>query len=176
MTLTVQAPDPRLCLVAGVAVHAALAGLVEGVEVKIKWPNDILIGGRKVCGILCEARGDIAAIGIGVNVNQTAWPVELKNVASSLKLATGRTLALDDILQTIIHSLDHWLTLYRNQGFEPVRTAFLEHGPYRGSPATLEDGTPCVILGLSPEGFLEVEVSGQRRTIVSGDVMPTAAG
>ncbi len=172
MTLTLPAPDPRLCLVAGAAVRETLAGLLGGVEVRIKWPNDILILGRKVCGILCEARGGVAALGIGVNVNQSEWPAELTDSATSLKLVSLRALPLDDVLQTLVAGLDRWLVLYRDHGFEPVRAAFLEHGPRPGSPGRLEDGTPCVMLGLSAEGFLEVEVEGRRRTIISGDVAP----
>jgi len=173
MTLTVKDSDPRFCLVAGVAVREALAGLLgDAVEVKIKWPNDILILNRKVCGILCEARGGIAALGIGVNVNQSEWPAELTDSATSLKLVSLRALPLEDVLQALVAGLDRWLVLYRDHGFEPVRAAFLEHGPRPGSPGRLEDGTPCVMLGLSAEGFLEVEVEGRRRTIISGDVAP----
>jgi len=172
MTLAVKNPDPRFPLVAGVAVREALAGLLSSaVEVKIKWPNDILILDHKVCGILCEARGNIAALGVGVNVNQSDWPDELNSSATSLKLVTGRTFVLDEVLQTLVRSLDHWFTLYQDQGFESVRAAFLEHGLYLGSQGRLEDGTPCVILGLSEEGYLEVEVKGQRRAIVNGDVV-----
>lgn len=171
MTLTLQNPDPRFCLVTGVAVRAVLTGLLGGVEARIKWPNDILILGRKVCGILCEARGGIAALGIGVNVNQTEWPDELKHSATSLKIITGRKLALDEVLQALLHGLDYWFALYQSQGFPPVRAAFLEHGLYQGSQVLLQDGTPGVILGLSQEGYLEVEVDGQRRSIVSGDVV-----
>jgi len=172
LTLAIRNPDPRYPLVAGAAVREALSGLLgDAAGVKIKWPNDILILNRKVCGILCEARGTIAALGVGVNVNQSDWPDGLENSAISLKRITGRTFVLDEVLQTLVGSLDHWLTLYQNQGFEPVRAAFLEHGLSQGSQGRLEDGRPCVILGLSEEGYLEVEVEGQRHTIVSGDVV-----
>lgn len=171
MTLTVGSPDPHYPLVTGVAVRSALADMVEGEDIKIKWPNDILIQGRKVCGILCEARGNTAALGIGVNVNQTTWPDELSNTAISLKLVTGKAFIHDEVIQALVLSLDQWFTIYSDKGFEPVRTAFLEHGLCHASPAVLEDGTLCMIVGLSPEGFLEVEVNGERRTIVSGDVL-----
>ena len=170
MTLTLQAPDPRFCIVAGVAVRAALAGLLGNVELKIKWPNDILVMGRKVCGILCEARGGVSAIGIGVNVDQTDWPDELHDTATSLKLATGKTFVRDEVIQAAVQSLDHWFGIYHADGFEPVRQAFLEHSLCVGQTARLEDGMPCVIRDLTSEGFLEVEVEGVRSIIVSGDV------
>ncbi len=85
MTLTVAPPEERYPIIAGVAVRAAIAGLVPDEAVAVKWPNDIVISGRKVCGILCETRGPITAIGIGVNVNQQAWPKELEHRACSLK-------------------------------------------------------------------------------------------
>jgi len=171
MTITLTYPDPRLCLVSGVAVREALAGLLsEAMVVKIKWPNDILILDRKVCGILCQARGSIAAIGIGVNVNQTTWPDELRDTAISLKLATGKTYRRNQVIQAAVHGLDKWFSIYHADGFEPVRKAFLEHSHCAGETARLEDGTPCVIRDLTPEGFLEVEALGGRRIVVSGDV------
>lgn len=74
---------PRLSLVAGLAVVKAIesAGLVP----EIKWPNDVLIGGRKVCGILMEAEGGFAVVGIGLNVARTELPGELKAIATTLE-------------------------------------------------------------------------------------------
>lgn len=176
MTITLAHPDPRLCLVAGVAVREALVSLLEGASARIKWPNDILVLGRKVCGILCQTRGSIAAIGIGVNVNQTTWPDELKDTAVSLKLATGKTYGRDEVIQAAVQALDQWFDIYHAGGFEPVRQAFLKHCHCAGETARLEDGTPCVIRNLTPEGFLEVEVMGIRRIVVSGDVRLDCSG
>jgi len=176
MTLTVPDPDPLYPLVTGVAVRAALAGIIGDIEeLKIKWPNDILIRSRKVCGILCEARGTVAAIGIGVNVNQSAWPDGLTNTATSLKIVAGRTLVIEEVMRALLLRLDHWFALYQSRGFSPIRASFLEHGLCQGSPGRLEDGTPCIVLGISEEGSLVVEVQGRRRTIMSGDVALVSA-
>jgi BirA family transcriptional regulator, biotin operon repressor / biotin---[acetyl-CoA-carboxylase] ligase len=171
MTLTLGTPDPRYPILTGVAVRTALAGVLVNEAVNIKWPNDILVQGRKVCGILCEARGGLTAIGIGVNVNQISWPDELVDSAISLKLIAGKTYGRDDIIQTVMQSLDLWFSIYQEKGFEPVRQDFLGHSLCLGESARLEDGTPCLINDLTPEGFLEVEVGGVRRIIVSGDVL-----
>lgn len=89
LTVTLGEPDQRFPIVTGVAVHDALSELCRGIEVEIKWPNDIMISGKKVCGILCESKGALTAIGIGINVRQTAWPDDLIETATSLSAATG---------------------------------------------------------------------------------------
>lgn len=172
LTVTVDMVDPRLTIVAGVAVQAALAGLAANREVRIKWPNDILIEGKKVCGILCEARGGIMAVGIGVNVNQTAWPDEIRDTAIALAVAAEMPLARDAVLTPLLDQLDRWFALYRSQGFEPIRAAFLDHGLLRGIRARLEDGTCCQLMDLTRDGHLEVDIAGEMHCIVSGDVLP----
>ncbi len=97
-----------LPLVAGLAVCEALGG-----ECRIKWPNDIFHGGRKLGGILCERTGDNIVAGIGINVNETAFPAEIAARATSLKLATGRKQDIDAVLGRILDRLgrdyEEWL-------------------------------------------------------------------
>lgn len=170
LSLTVEGVDPRLTLVAGVAVHTALAGLAAPTAVMIKWPNDILIDGKKVCGILCEARGGFTAIGIGVNVSQTTWPDEIKDSAITLASATGRAFTRDEVIHPILTALDRWVSTYRAVGFEPIRAYAQENGPECNASARLEDGTPCRIIEITSDGCLEVSLSGEKRIISSGDV------
>lgn len=172
MTLTLAGADPRWALVTGAAVHTAVAVLAGDCPCLLKWPNDILIEGKKAGGILCEARGGITAIGIGVNVNQTVWPAEIAATAISLAGATGRSFAPAEVMQAILAALETWFALYRTEGLEPVRSYFRAHSRMRGSPARLEDGTPCRVVDISPEGYLEVEVGHERRLITSGDILP----
>src|SRR5581483_2965854 len=85
---------PQLALVAGVAVAAAVAETTT-LSAEIKWPNDVLVGGRKVAGILTELEAELervrfVIVGIGVNLNTTAFPAELAERATSLALASGR--------------------------------------------------------------------------------------
>ena len=78
MSITLAPPEERYPIIAGIAVREALASLLNVVEVAIKWPNDVIITGKKVSGILCETRGDITVVGIGVNVNRISWPEDLE--------------------------------------------------------------------------------------------------
>jgi BirA family transcriptional regulator, biotin operon repressor / biotin---[acetyl-CoA-carboxylase] ligase len=108
---------PELTLVAGRAVAAALAE-VAGVAPEVKWPNDVLLGGRKVAGVLAEAREGRVVLGIGINVTQEAeeLPERPEYPATSLLLATGRRFARTDILVALLDHLereyDVWVARY----------------------------------------------------------------
>jgi len=170
LTMTLGAPDPRYPIVAGVAVRAHVESLLGEADVKIKWPNDILIRKRKVCGILCESRGGITAVGIGVNTNQTSWPDEIKDKAISLCLVSGKTYEIDDVIRGILESMDRWFGIYQGVGFAPVRENFLANSLSRGCWARLEDGSLCRIMDLTLDGQLVVDVSGRLQTVLGGDV------
>ncbi len=84
-----------LTLAAGLAVRAAIAQVEARVSVDLKWPNDVLIKGRKVCGILSEMHAEVTrvrhiVVGIGINVNQKSFPKEIEGEATSLRMATGK--------------------------------------------------------------------------------------
>jgi len=91
---------PRLALATGLAVAEAAESF--GPTTGIKWPNDIWIERRKLAGILVEAGADYAIIGIGLNVNTTQLPKEVADIATSLKIETGTTLSIPDVLAAII--------------------------------------------------------------------------
>ena len=98
---------PELSLVAGGAVAEAVAD-ATGLDVEVKFPNDLLVGGRKVAGILAEAREGLVVLGIGVNVNQRAdeLPGETRLPATSLRLAGGRELDRAELLVAILARLE----------------------------------------------------------------------
>jgi BirA family biotin operon repressor/biotin-[acetyl-CoA-carboxylase] ligase len=109
---------PELSLVAGRACSRALAEVAE-VEPEVKWPNDVLIGGRKVAGILAEAREGRVVLGIGINVLQTAeqLPPRAQHPATSLLLETGRRSPRAELLAAVLDHLerehDAWVDGYR---------------------------------------------------------------
>ena len=74
----------------------------------IKWPNDILVDKYKVAGILCELFEEVVIIGIGINVNMTDFPEDLRHPASSLRLLCGTEQDRDAVLETVLKNLDHW--------------------------------------------------------------------
>ncbi len=171
MTITLDSMDPRLTLVAGVAVQEALSGIAgKDNSVEIKWPNDILVCGKKVCGILCESR-KITAVGIGINVNQKDWPPELEHRATSLSRVIGAELDKTRVLQQVTASLDAWVARFGEQGFEPVRERFLEHGMLRLHALETEDGHECRIVDLDSDGHLHIEKSGAIEELISGSLV-----
>jgi BirA family biotin operon repressor/biotin-[acetyl-CoA-carboxylase] ligase len=108
---------PELSLVAGRAVAAAIAG-VTGLEPVVKWPNDVLLEGRKVAGILAEAREGRVVLGIGINVTQSAGelPDRPEHPATSLLLETGREVPRGELLAAVLGELereyDAWVAAY----------------------------------------------------------------
>ena len=111
---------PELSLVAGGAAAAALRA-VAGVGAELSHPNDVLVGGRKVAGILPEATAGRVVLGIGVNVNQTAeeLPLETPKPPVSLRVATGREWMRAPLLAAILleleHGYDEWQRLHTNR-------------------------------------------------------------
>lgn len=167
MTLTLAPPEERLPLIAGIAVREALAGLVFPRSVEMKWPNDIVIGGRKVCGILCEVRGGIAAMGVGINVNQTAWPRGLDHRAVSLRQVTGGEYDLDEIAMLVAQGISIWVQAFHERGFAPVRQEFLKHGLLDEYEVFDERAQRCSIVDLTMDGHLVIVAGGVCRTLIS---------
>jgi len=115
-------------IVAGVAVHEALSPLCPNLA--IKWPNDILADGRKFCGISCErifTQENLYIIGIGVNVNNTEFPGDLADSATSLLAQTGAEWDLHQILDKILGSLYKYYDLLLGGGFADILNIFRQH-------------------------------------------------
>jgi BirA family transcriptional regulator, biotin operon repressor / biotin---[acetyl-CoA-carboxylase] ligase len=172
LTLTVPSTDPRLTIAAGVAAHETASSFATGSEpVEIKWPNDLIAGTRKLCGILCETRGGMAAVGIGLNVGGAGWPPELSGSAVSLSELAGFTLEREQVVNVLVHTLEHWLNIYFHQGFKRVRDRFLRHGRLKGHELATEQGEPCSIVDMNDDGHLIIDVAGARQSLVSGTLL-----
>ena len=108
------AAAPMLTLVAGLAVREAIAQMT-GLAADLRWPNDVLLGGRKCAGILLELTAEPERIkhvllGVGVNVNQSEMPEELRDEATSLRMACERTFVRAEVLAAVLRALDRALT------------------------------------------------------------------
>ncbi|WP_299435772.1 biotin--[acetyl-CoA-carboxylase] ligase [uncultured Maribacter sp.] len=131
----------------------------------IKWPNDILSGTSKICGILIEnslsgSKIQTSIIGIGLNVNQIVFN-NLLNV-SSLKLLLGKSINLDELLQLILKDLKDHLSSFQNRSKEELWSVY-EANMFRiNKPSTFEDGNGNLIMGfirgVTPQGKLLVEL------------------
>ena len=178
-----------LSLIAAVAVQDAVRE-VTGHTTDIRWPNDLLIKDRKFCGILTELstegnRVRYAIVGIGVNVNQDAFPDELRESATSLRLETGKEWSRVDITAALLKSLDREYRALLRAANSPVRTPALRFEPllkrvearssyaYGKEVQVDEDGGYSGVTdGLDSQGFLRVRTRYGVRMVVSGSVRP----
>jgi BirA family biotin operon repressor/biotin-[acetyl-CoA-carboxylase] ligase len=167
---------------AAVAVAETLA-YDFNLAVDIKWPNDVLAGGRKICGILVETAVEgeslqYAVMGIGVNLAQRDFPDEIRQAATSVLIESGKPVAPDQFFNSLIGRLEHWYRLAISDAQE-VFARWQQLSSYaRACPvrvALAEGEVDAVTRGLSPSGALIIELgNGETREIASGEV--TAAG
>ena len=153
-----------LPLVAGLAVAEAVAPLLPSREVKIKWPNDVLVGGRKLAGILCEMQTGESGVahvvvGIGVNVNlaESELPPDVAAVATSLSQAAGRAFALDAVLDAVLGSLGDAYDAWRRGGLAALLPRIGARDALRGRHVRIGlVGEPVegVADGIAPSGAL----------------------
>lgn len=167
-----------LTLAAAVAVAEALSGLgVAGVE--IKWPNDVLAGGRKICGILTESslvdgRIDTAIVGIGVNVKKAAIPEDLTDRATSLE-TEGVDVNPSQVLTRVLERLTVWRPRAESAGDEAIISRWLDLAPMAmGATVMVSDGSEqyeAVTEGITDDGRLLVKrQDGRSETLTAADV------
>ncbi|PLT34896.1 biotin--[acetyl-CoA-carboxylase] ligase [Bacillus sp. V5-8f] len=171
---------PQLTLLAAVAV---VQGIEEATELMpgIKWPNDILINGKKVTGILTELQAEAdrihsVIIGIGINVNQKPgdFPEELLEKASSLYIESGHPVSRAKLIQHILKKMENLYKLYLEQGFAPIKVLWESYAVSLGKEIKASTLTETIIgtaLGITDEGVLLVEgQDGQIHRIYSADI------
>ncbi len=107
-------------LVVGLAVAQAIETLLGRSRVGIKWPNDILVNGRKLAGILCERHGDRVIAGVGVNVKAMSFPKEFAAKATSLVQEGAKGASVPSVRDEILAQLARLYTLWREKGFAPI--------------------------------------------------------
>jgi BirA family biotin operon repressor/biotin-[acetyl-CoA-carboxylase] ligase len=158
-------------LVGALATREAIqAHLPSDLTAAIKWPNDILVGEYKVAGILCELFADIVIIGIGINVNMTDFPPDLRRPATSLRLLSGGEQDRGDVLKTLLDRLDHW-----RGNTDLVIGEFTRHCVTLGRKVTVsrqgQDPLTGTAIRLDEKGALIVEDHrGATHCIQAGDV------
>lgn len=176
--IRLRAGDPQphtLALVAANAVHALVAPLCAG-QTRIKWPNDVLVDGAKVAGILLERAGDAVIVGIGINVAD--YPRNLDRPVTSL-VEQGETDAeAGALLERLAQLFAHWLSIWRAQGLDPVRTHWLLNAHPTGTPMRVVQSDGETVEGkfdtLDREGMLILRLAnGKSRAIHAGDIFLT---
>jgi BirA family transcriptional regulator, biotin operon repressor / biotin---[acetyl-CoA-carboxylase] ligase len=164
-------------LMAGLATANAVEE-VTGVRCELRWPNDLLIGTRKFCGMLTEVHSEakrllFAVVGIGINVNQDVFPAELQEIATSLRIETGREWPRVELAAALLQSLDHEYRHLSQNGSNDVFRRFEERSSYaRGLDVHVDEngGYTGVTEGLNERGFLKVRTADGVRTVISGGV------
>jgi BirA family biotin operon repressor/biotin-[acetyl-CoA-carboxylase] ligase len=162
---------PLLSLVTAVAVARALERLA-GVEARLKWPNDVLLEGRKVAGILLESRLDppVVVIGIGINVGQSRFPSELADRAVSLAQVTGRQVDHDQLLGAVLDELADGRAHLEREGSGPLRTAWMARSATLGTWVTV-DGLRGRAVDLDEDGALVLDDGGRRHRVMAGELV-----
>ncbi len=173
VSFRIAKPDPGLSLVAGVACARALRALGLA-RVALKWPNDLVVGAAKLGGILVEARGKLAVIGIGINCRRdAALEARLRRPLASLDQFI--TVERDRVIERVAASLLDALATFEGRGLEPLRLEWERMHAHAGERVRvrLADGRVLTGLarGLDREGCLQLETRAGLRAVRSGQVL-----
>ena len=171
---------PLLTLVAGLAARDAAAEDLDALP-DIRWPNDLLVGGRKFCGILTEMHAEpdrihYAVVGIGINVNQSKMPADLAAIATSLRIEDGKTHSRFELLIRLLQYFDRYYNQFLADGALPVLRRFAQVSSYyegkRVRITTATESFTGTTAGLEPSGVLRVARDDGRgiEAVLSGDV------
>lgn len=169
---------PLLTLLAGLAVCRAIREQTA-LDAKIKWPNDILISGKKICGILTELDAEMDCVhfvitGIGINVNIESFPEELKQSATSLKIEKKENISRKKILKAVIEEFEKIYLQYKKQcNFLPFREEYKRYCINIGKELQILSKQPFLAKGIdiTEQGELLVEKqTGEKIVVFSGEV------
>jgi BirA family biotin operon repressor/biotin-[acetyl-CoA-carboxylase] ligase len=170
---------PILTLMAGVAIQHALSS-VTGLGVDIRWPNDLLVNGKKVCGILTEMSAELGrlhavVLGIGINVNHSEMPAELKQVATSLRIESQRTWSRVQIFIDLLKELERYYHLLLEKDNAAIAECWAAASTYANGKririVTAEGESVATTVGLDPSGALRVRYDDwHEEALVAGEI------
>ncbi|MFJ5772279.1 biotin--[acetyl-CoA-carboxylase] ligase [Psychrobacillus sp. NPDC093180] len=170
----------QFTLVSAVAITRAIEDMTD-CSPAIKWPNDLLIKGKKVTGILTELQADMdrvqaIIIGIGVNVNQDleAFDESIQSIATSLKMETEQEVNRAELVAKILYYLEKYADIYVENGFEPIKLLWESYNCTIGKRIRanmLRETLEGVAMGITNDGVLELKLdNGEIRGIYSADI------
>ncbi len=165
---------PQISLMAGVAVAEALEAAAP-VTARIHWPNDVMVGGRKISGILADAastadgRVTHVLLGIGINADQTEFPEDLVPLATSLRLATGAAPDRGRLFAALLSALERRYQDWLAEGFGPLRAEWRRRASTLGDRVRTPDGGVGVAVDVAEDGALLVDAgAGALTRVVAG--------
>lgn len=170
-------PPENLALVtlmAGVATVSAIQQQAT-VPATLKWPNDILLNGKKLAGILCEyIPGTAVIVGIGINLNQVSFPEDIQSIATSLKLETGNTINRADLVLSLLEKLDREYEIFLQGKKASLIQKWTQQSNMFGKTVTVHQKGKSLTgtaMELDPEGRLILLTSdGEKYMLDSGEV------
>lgn len=173
---------PRLTFLSAVAAARALQDVTD-LKVEVKWPNDLLVNGKKIAGLLNEMSAESDAVhqvvlGLGLNINMTAdqFPSELRYPATSVWLEKGTLTSRLDVVVALLEHFDRLYAEFLRYGMEPVRQAWQELFTMLGKVVRVESGPASLkgmVAGIDEEGALLLQLpDGKIEKVLAGDVLP----
>jgi BirA family biotin operon repressor/biotin-[acetyl-CoA-carboxylase] ligase len=177
-TLT-PAQAPALTLAAGLAARDAVSE-VTGLQADVRWPNDVLMNGKKVCGILTEMYAEPdrirhVVVGIGLNVNHAKMPADISSLATSLRIETGKSHSRIELTVRLLRRFETYYNQLLTQGAKPIVARFAEVSSYaQGRRIRVSTGNETftgTTAGLDPSGLLRVtREDGRIETLLAADI------
>ncbi len=167
---------PAVTLALGLAAADAITAMT-GLACDLRWPNDVLINGRKCAGILAELHDSTVIAGIGINVNHAAFPDDLAAIATSLRIEGRREYSRQALLDALLDAVDRHIEILSVDGRDAILDLFARASSYTSGRRVVVDldgeSVEGVTDGLDASGFLILrEATGRRRVILAGGVRP----
>jgi len=174
------AAAPMITLMAAVASHQAVS-TTTGLPADIRWPNDLLVNGKKVCGILTEMNAEVdrlhaVVVGIGINVNHHEMPEELREIATSLRIEGRKTYSRSHLLVVLLKELERKYHLLLDEGGAAIARRWTAASTYaEGKQVRVRSNSGeflATTAGLEPSGALRVRrEDGREEVMVSGEIV-----
>jgi BirA family biotin operon repressor/biotin-[acetyl-CoA-carboxylase] ligase len=167
---------PLVTLALGLATSEAILKATD-LACDLRWPNDVMVQSRKCAGILTQLESSAIIAGIGINVNHSAFPQDLTDIATSLRLATNRIQSRERLLAELAPSVDRFCTMLEKEGGEPILAMFSQASSFVfGRRVSVDQGHALLegtTAGLNSSGFLILErYDGTKNVILAGGVRP----
>jgi BirA family biotin operon repressor/biotin-[acetyl-CoA-carboxylase] ligase len=167
---------PLVTLALGLATSEAILKATD-LACDLRWPNDVMVQSRKCAGILTQLESSAIIAGIGINVNHSAFPQDLTDIATSLRLATNRIQSRERLLAELAPSVDRFCTMLEKEGGEPILAMFSQASSFVfGRRVSVDQGHALLegtTAGLNSSGFLILERDdGTKNVILAGGVRP----
>lgn len=171
---------PVLTLLAGAAIARVLRRLY-GLKAELKWPNDVMVGDKKICGILTEIGAEtevvnycILGIGINANIESSHFPSEIRGAATSLKEELGKEISRAELTKGVLEEIEHLYFIFRDQGPAPILEEWRALTNTLGAMVKVTDQAKVVegrAVDVDQDGALILELAdGSSKRIIAGDV------